>query len=132
MITDPIADMLTRIRNAVARRFLTTKIPASRFKEDIAKILVKNGWLEKYELVSSDDEHPYLLITLKYYQQRPVIRDLQRISKPGQRIHVNNAELNKKYFSRFETVVVSTSKGLMTSTEAHFAKLGGEVLFKIW
>jgi len=132
MITDPIADMLTRLRNAVARKFLTTKIPTSRFKEKIAQILVDNGWIEKYELIKQTDALPYLLITFKYHQREPVIRGLQMISKPGQRIYMNNTKLTKNYFSKLETVVVSTSQGLMTSLQARDAKLGGEVLFKIW
>jgi len=132
MITDPISDMLTRIRNATARGSLTTKIPVSRQTEAIAKLLVKHGWLEAYEVIKPEAAHAYLLVTLKYYQQRPVMRGIKRISKPGQRIYMNKTELGKNLGSNLETVVVTTSHGLMTGTAARSAKLGGEVLFKIW
>lgn len=131
-MTDPIADMLTRLRNATMRRSLTTKVPASRVKEAIAKILVDNGWITDYEVVKLPDELPYILLTLKYYQQRPVIRGIQRISKSGQRIYMNRAELDKRLPSKLETVVISTSKGLLTGAAAKSAGLGGEILFKIW
>lgn len=131
-MTDPIADMLTRLRNATMRRSLITKVPASRVKEAIAKILVDNGWITDYEVVKLPDELPYILLTLKYYRQRPVIRGIQRISKSGQRIYMNRAELNKRLPSKLETVVISTSKGLLTGAAAKSAGLGGEVLFRIW
>lgn len=132
MVTDPIADMLTRLRNANARRFSTVQIPASRFKEAVAELLVREGWIEKSELLKPEDDHAYLLLTLKYSGNQPVIRGLTRISKSGQRIYMNQAELGKKLSNRMETIVVSTSQGLMSGSDAKKAKLGGEVLFKIW
>lgn len=132
MVTDPIADMLNRLRNATARQFSTTQVPTSRFKEAVAEVLVKQGWLEKYELVKPEDKPAYLLLTLKYYEGRPIMRGLTRISKSGQRIYMNQAKLAKHLSNKLETVVVSTSKGLMSGTEARAAQLGGEVLFKIW
>ncbi|MFH0912199.1 MAG: 30S ribosomal protein S8 [Patescibacteria group bacterium] len=132
MTTDPIADMLTRLRNAVARRQLTVQVPASRLKEAIARMLVGNGWIHKYELIKLPETLPYLLLTLKYQGQQPVIRGVRRISKPGQRIYMNKAQLIKSLPTKLETVIVSTSHGLMTSTTAKSQHLGGEILFKIW
>ena len=133
MMTDPIADMLTRVRNATARRSLTTKVPASRIKEAIAKILLDNGWLEKFELIKPEDTPAHLLLTLKYHHNaQPVMRGIQRISKPGQRIYLRQAKLTRQMSSQLETLVISTSKGLMTSYQAKAAGLGGEILFKIW
>ncbi len=132
MNTHPIADMLTRIRNASARQAQTVKIPTSRFKEAVGQLLVETGWVEKAEVVKPTDETPYLLLSLKYYRQRPVIRGIRMISKSGQHIYMGKAQLAKNPSSKLETIVVSTSQGLMTGAEAHAASLGGEVLFKIW
>ncbi|HAR55033.1 TPA: 30S ribosomal protein S8 [Patescibacteria group bacterium] len=132
MNTHPIADMLTRIRNASARRFSTTKVPASRFKEALAKMLVDQGWLEGFEIIKPTEGHPYLLLTLKYHRQTPIIRGIKMISTPGQRIYMNKAKLHKYISSKLETLVISTSQGLITAEEAKTMGLGGEVIFKIW
>jgi len=128
----PISDMATRIRNASMRNFATVKIPASRFKEALAKILVEQGWLDGFEIIKPTDGHSYLLATLKYYRQKPIIRGIKMISTPGQRIYMNRAKLNKKFASKLETLVISTSQGLLTSEEAKNKSLGGEVILKIW
>lgn len=132
MNTDPIADMLTRIRNAVARSFKTVRIPASSLKADIAQTLVNSGYLKKYELVQPEEGHAYLMIELRYYANKSVINGLKRISKPGQRIYMNKTQLRKSLSSRVENIIVSTSHGIMTGQQAKQANLGGEVLFKIW
>ena len=132
MNTDPIADMLTRIRNAVARGFQTVRIPASKVKADIAQTLVVNGYLKKYELVKPKDDHAYIAIELRYYADKSVINGLKRISKPGQRIYMNKTQLRKSLSSRIENIIVSTSHGIMTGRQAKQANLGGEILFKIW
>lgn len=128
----PISDMMTRIRNASARNFVAVKIPASRFKEAVAKILVEQGWLEGFEIVKPADGHPYLLATLKYSHQKTIIRGIKMISTPGQRIYMDRAKLNKKITSQLETLIISTSQGLLTAEEAKSKGLGGEVIFKIW
>lgn len=128
----PTSDMLTRIRNASARRFSTVKIPASRFKEALARLLVDQGWLESFEAIKPTEGHPYLLVTLKYYQQKPIIRGIKMISTPGQRIYMTQAKLNKQSSDQLETTVVSTSQGILTAIEARTKGLGGEVIFKIW
>ncbi|OGB74445.1 30S ribosomal protein S8 [candidate division Kazan bacterium RBG_13_50_9] len=134
MNTDPIADMLARIRNATARGFAMVRVPASRRKEAVADVLVKRGYLEGYELVESEESksYPQLVLTLRYYAGRPVIQGLKRISKPGRRAYCSSSAISKMMTSRQEELVVSTSRGLMTGQEAVKAKLGGEVLFKIW
>jgi len=128
----PIADMLTRIRNASARGFTTVKVPTSRLKEAIAKLLAETGWIERVELVKPEGEMAHLLITLKYRRNRPVIRGLRIISKSGQRIYQGKTQLAKNRTSKLETVVISTSEGLKTGSEAKAIGKGGEVLFKIW
>lgn len=134
MNTDPIADMLTRIRNGLARQFKTVKIPDSKIKQAIAEILVKQGYLEKFEVIKPEEkkEHPYILVTLRYYGKQPVLNGLSRISKPGQRMYLNKTGLAKSSSSRIEEIVVSTSKGLMIGQEAIKNSLGGEILFKVW
>jgi len=128
----PTSDMLTRIRNASARRFSTVKVPASRFKEALAKLLVEQGWLEGLEIIKPTDGHPYLLLTLKYYHQKSIIRGIKMISTPGQRIYMSQAKINKQANNQLETLAISTSQGLLTAAEAKAKGLGGEVIFKIW
>lgn len=133
MNTDPIADMLTRIRNGLARQFKTVEIPDSKIKQAIAEILVKQGYLEKFEVIKSKEKkHPYILVTIRYYGKQPVLNGLDRISKPGQRIYLTKTALKKSLKSRIEEIIVSTSKGLMTGTEAVRNSLGGEILFKVY
>lgn len=133
MNTDPIADMLTRIRNGLPRQFKTIKIPDSKIKQAIAEILVKQGYLEKFEVVKSKEvKHPYILLTIRYYGKQPVLNGLDRISKPGQRIYLSKTALLKSMSSKIEEIIVSTSKGLMTGQEAVNNNLGGEILFKVW
>ena len=131
MITDPIADMLTRIRNAVARNFPIVEIPYSRLKERISNLMLENGWLDKIEVLENKPSQ-LLLLTFKYFRDQPAIRGLQRISKPGHRVYMNLNQLNKNYPNKLEMIIVSTSKGLMTRDKAVKKALGGEVMFKIW
>ncbi len=134
MNTDPIADMLTRIRNGLARQFETIKIPDSKIKQAIAEILVKQGYLEKSEVIKKSEEskHPYILLTMRYYGKHPVLNGLSRVSKPGQRMYLNKTSLAKFLPSKIEEIIVSTSQGLMTGKEASAKSLGGEILFKVW
>ena len=132
MHTHPIADMLTRIRNASARGFATVEIPTSRLKEAIAQLLVETGWIERADLIKPEETAAHLLITLKYHRNQPVIRGLRMISKSGQRIYQGKVQLAKSRTPKSETIVVSTSQGLKTGAEAKAIGLGGEVLFKIW
>ena len=130
-MSDPIADMLTRIRNANTAKHDTVDVPASKMKIAIADILVNEGYIAKYEL-SDEGAFQNMHITLKYGAGRtPVIKGLKRVSKPGLRIYSNAQEL-PKVMKGLGIAVVSTSKGIMTDREARKANVGGEVLAFIW
>jgi len=140
---DPISDMLTSIRNALAVKHSTVEIPFSNLKYEIAKILEKNGFIEKVEKKRKKLKR-FIEITLKYLPSQilpgktwggkdnmPAISGLKRISKPGQRIYSNQRKI-KKVKGGYGTAIISTSKGLMTDREARKNKLGGEVICEIW
>ncbi|MCO4321855.1 30S ribosomal protein S8 [Aliidiomarina quisquiliarum] len=122
---DPIADMFTRIRNAQAANKVTVKMPASKQKVAIAKVLQDEGYITGYEVESSIK--PELEITLKYFENKPVIESIQRVSRPGLRIYKKRNEL-PTVMGGLGIAVISTSKGLMTDRAARSAGLGGEIL----
>jgi small subunit ribosomal protein S8 len=131
VMTDPIADMLTRIRNANRMRHETVEIPLSKMKEEIAKILVKEGFIVSYEVVPSEVQGT-LVVTLKYTSTRErVIKGLKRISKPGLRVYAKVEEL-PRVLNGLGIALISTSKGIMTDKEARLAQVGGEVLAYVW
>ena len=131
MITnDPIADMLTRIRNALIARHDTVTLPASNMKKAIAKILLDEGYVKSIDFI--DDVQGQIKIVLKYVQgKQPVIKGLKRISKPGLRVYARREEL-PKVLGGLGVAIISTSKGIMTDKEARNAGIGGEVLAYIW
>jgi small subunit ribosomal protein S8 len=130
-ITDPIADMLTRIRNANSAKHDTVDIPASNMKKAIAQILVDEGYLKNYKLIE-DGKQGIIRITLKYGEGKSqVITGLRRVSKPGLRIY-SNVEDMPKVMKGLGIAIVSTSKGIMTDREARKLNVGGEVLAFIW
>ena len=130
-ITDPIADMLTRIRNASNSKFKTVDIPASNVKRAIADILFKEGYIRAYEEIK-DDAQGIIRITLKYDEKGTrVIDGLKRISKPGLRVYASKDEL-PKVLNGLGIAIISTSKGLKTDKEARSLGVGGEVLAYIW
>jgi small subunit ribosomal protein S8 len=129
-MTDPIADMLNRIKNAQAVNHPTVEMPFSNFKYEIAKILEKNGFVEKIEK-KGRKARKTMEIILKYRDKAPVISGIRRISKPGQRIYLSSGEI-KKVKEGYGMAILSTSKGLMTDREAKKQKMGGEVLCEIW
>ena len=129
-ITDPIADALTRIRNANLVKHETVSMPQSKLKEELVKVLQKEGYIENY-VVEQKDGFKYLNITLKYINNESVICGLQRISKPGLRVY-SKAKNMPRVFDGMGIAVISTSKGLMTEKEARTNKLGGEVLCYVW
>ena len=129
-MTDPISDMLNRIRNAQAVGLPVVEIPFSEFKYKIAEILEKNNFIEKVEKKGKKMKK-ILEITLKYEDKVPIISGLKRISKPGQRIYLNHRKI-KRVMGGFGIAIVSTPKGLITDKEARKQKLGGEVLCEIW
>jgi len=131
VMTDPIADMLTRIRNANRMRHETVEIPLSKMKEEIAKILVKEGFIVSYEVVPSEVQGT-LVVTLKYTSTRErVIKGLKRISKPGLRVYAKVEEL-PRVLNGLGIALISTSKGIMTDKDARLAQVGGEVLAYVW
>ena len=131
VVNDPIADMLTRIRNAQIARHDSVTIPASNMKKAIAKILLDEGYIKSVENVA-DGLQGSIKITLKYQDKKqPVIVGLKRISKPGLRVYATCEEL-PKVLGGLGIAIISTSKGLMTDKEARKNAIGGEVLAYIW
>ena len=130
-ITDPIADMLTRIRNAVAAKHKTVDVPVSNMKKAIAQILLDEGYIRSYEIVD-DGKQGMIHIVLKYgANNEKVISGLKRVSKPGLRVYAGKEEL-PSVFKGLGLAIVSTSKGVMTDKKARAEKIGGEVLALVW
>ena len=129
-ITDPIADMLTRIRNANSARHDTVDVPASNMKKSIAQILLDEGYIKSYQIVD-DGTQGVIHITLKYNGKDKVITGLRRVSKPGLRVYVGADEL-LRVLRGLGIAIVSTSKGVMTDKAARAAHIGGEVLAFVW
>ena len=130
-ITDPIADMLTRIRNANSAKHETVDIPASNMKKAIAQILLDEGYIASYKVIE-DDKQGVIRVTLKYGENKTqVITGLRRVSKPGLRIY-SNVEDMPKVMKGLGIAIVSTSKGIMTDREARKLNVGGEVLAFVW
>ena len=130
-ITDTIADLLTRIRNASSAKHETVEVPASNMKKAIAQILVDEGYIKKFTVIE-DGKQGIIKITLKYGEgKKPIISGLKRVSKPGLRIY-SNVEDMPKVLKGLGIAIISTSKGVMTDKEARNAGVGGEVLAYIW
>ena len=130
-ITDPIADMLTRIRNANASKHESVEIPASNMKKQIAQILVDEGYIKSYNIID-DGKQGIIKVLLKYGPNKSlVIRGIKRVSKPGLRIYVGSEEI-PKVMRGLGVAIVSTSKGVMTDKAARKANVGGEVLAFVW
>ena len=130
-ITDTIADMLTRIRNASSAKHDSVDVPASNVKKAIAQILLDEGYIKSYDVIE-DGQQGVIRVTLKYMQgKQKVIKGLRRVSKPGLRIY-SNCEDMPKVMNGLGIAIVSTSKGIMTDKEARKANVGGEVLAFVW
>lgn len=135
--TDPIADLLTRVRNALTARHETVTVPLSKMKKSIADILLEEGYVSGVEVVSAKDKdsdkvHDVIKITLKYGPaKQKVITNLKRISKPGLRVYANCEDL-PKVLDGLGIAIISTSKGVMTDKQARANKVGGEVLAYVW
>ena len=130
-ITDPIADMLTRIRNANNSRHVTVDIPASNMKKAIAEILLNEGYVKNVEVIE-DNTQGVIRITLKYAENKQkVLSGLKRVSKPGLRVYASKDEL-PRVLKGLGIAIISTSKGIMTDKEARRQNVGGEVLAFIW
>ncbi len=130
--TDPISDMLTRIRNAVMVRHEWVDIPYSTAKFSIAKLLKEEGYLRNYKVFVDDSRMKFIKVYIGYDEHsRSVISGLKRVSKPGRRVYMKVEEIGRGK-GKFGTAVVSTSKGLMTDKQAIGNRMGGELLFRIW
>lgn len=129
-ITDPIADMLTRIRNAIMARHDTVVIPASRTKLSIAKILKQEGFIADYTVLKGKPQR-MIKINLKYIDNQPALLGLERVSKPGLRVYVKQQEIPRVY-GGLGIAILSTPKGVITGQEAWHQNLGGELLCYIW
>ena len=129
-ISDVIADMLTRIRNANNAKHETVDVPASNMKKSIADILVAEGYVKGYQVIE-DGKQGIIRITLKYVGKQEAIQGLRRVSKPGLRIY-SNCEDMPKVMNGLGIAIVSTSKGIMTDKQARKANVGGEILAFVW
>jgi small subunit ribosomal protein S8 len=133
-MTDPIADFLTRLRNAAKAQHHDVKIPSSGLKRELARILREQGYIEAYDITPPAPGQPgeQITITLKYTDDRkPVISGLQRVSRPGQRTYVDHAHI-PRIQGGMGTAIISTSKGVMTGHEARTQGVGGEVVARVW
>jgi small subunit ribosomal protein S8 len=130
MMTDPIADMLTRIRNASSAKHKRVDMPVSRLKTEIARILKENHFIHDYKILD-DGRHGMLRVYLKYYDDQPVIRNVSRVSRPGRRIYKGAGEM-PRVRSGLGLAIVSTSKGMMSDRQARSHKVGGEVMALVW
>jgi small subunit ribosomal protein S8 len=130
-VTDPIADMLTRIRNASAARHHELTLPSSKVKREIARILVEEGFIDGYD-TQPNGVQDQLVVRLKYVEGRtPVVSGLKRISKPGLRVYARKTEI-PRVLGGLGLAILSTSRGIMTGSQARKLNLGGEVLCYIW
>ncbi len=130
-MTDPIADMLTRIRNANKERHASLTFPASTKKAAILDILKKEGYIAGYSVENLENNKSNLTVVLKYKEERRVISGIKRISKPGLRVYVESTNIPYVY-NGLGTAILTTSQGLMTDRAARKAKIGGEVIAYIW
>lgn len=131
MHSDPIADLLTRVRNGAQSRLATVEIPHSKIKVEIVKILEAEGYISSWE-VTTETKFPTIRVNLRYDAKRkPVIQHIRRVSKPGLRIYKPTTDI-KPVRSGLATQIISTSSGLMTDRDARKRKVGGEVLCEVW
>ena len=129
-VIDPIADMLTRIRNAIMAGHESVLVPSSKIKLSIAKVLKEEGFIDHYEVLKGKPQ-PMIKIHLKYTGDQPVVLGLERVSKPGLRVYVERREIPRVY-GGLGIAILSTSKGIMTGQKAWRQRLGGEMLCYVW
>lgn len=130
MMTDPIADMLARIRNAGRAGHKRVDMPVSKLKAEIARILKENAFIHDYKVLD-DGRHGVLRLYLKYHEGEPVIRELERVSKPGRRRYAGVGEL-PRVRNGLGVAIVSTSQGVMSDRDARKSNVGGEILAAVW
>jgi small subunit ribosomal protein S8 len=130
-MTDPIADLLTRIRNAQMRRHASTQVPASKLKANVLAIMAREGYIQGFSPFTPESGHPALKVDLKYVDGRAAIEGLTRVSRPGLRRYVAKDEIPWVQ-GGYGIAILSTSKGLLTDKEARRTGVGGEVLCSVW
>jgi small subunit ribosomal protein S8 len=130
MLTDPISDMLTRLRNAATTRHRRVDMPVSRLKTEVARVLKENHFIQDYKVLD-DGRHGVLRVYLRYFEEQPVIRHIQRVSRPGRRIYKGAREL-PRVRNGLGIAIVSTPQGVMSDREARAQKMGGEVMALVW
>ena len=131
-MTDPIADMLTRVRNANRMKFRSVNAQLSRVNLEIVKVLKRTGYISGFDVKKDANKRDVLKIYLKYTDTKNrVIQDLQRVSKPGRRIYVSSKKI-PKVFNGFGVAIVSTPRGIMTDKEARLQNVGGEIICNVW
>ena len=130
-MSDPIADMLTRIRNAQLVGKTTVAMPGSKLKAAIAKVLKDEGYIDNFEVQNIENNKKSLVLTLKYYAGSPVIEKIERVSRPGLRIYKSCDEI-PRVMNGLGVAIISTQKGVMTDRKAREGKVGGEVLCYVW
>lgn len=131
IVTDPIADMLTRIRNAYMVSHKSLVLPYSKFKKELAKVLKDEGYISSFEEFEDENKHKNLRIKLRYVNNKKVVSGLKRISKPGLRVYVNHKDL-PRVLGGLGVAVISTSTGVMTDRQARYKGVGGEVICYVW
>ena len=129
--TDPISDMITRIRNAQLRTLNTVTIPNSKFRAKILDVLKEEGYISDYKTSSKEKNNKFLLVDLKYNNGSPVIRDISRVSKPGRRIYAKATSISKIQ-NGLGLAIVSTSIGIMSDSDARNKNVGGEIICKVF
>ncbi len=129
-MTDPVADMLTRIRNAVTARHTRVQIPASKLKLAIARVLKEEGYIKDIEILK-DNPQGTIRLTIRYVDKKPVLTQLQRVSKPGLRVYTKQPDI-PRVRGGMGISILSTPKGLMTGSSAYHQGLGGEVICYVW
>jgi small subunit ribosomal protein S8 len=130
-MTDPLADMFTRIRNGSKAKFEKVDVPSSQLKREVAKILKEEGFLKNYKMVTDDQRHEMIRIFLKYDENRKGIIHIRRVSKPGRRIYSKSDRI-PTVMGGLGLAILSTSKGVLTDRSARKANLGGEILCNVW
>lgn len=131
MINDPISDFLARIKNAYLSHYKTVEAPYIRILSDLAKILEKEGFIEKFEIKDGEKNRKTIIVTLRYNNRKPAITEVKRVSKPGLRVYVSKQHI-PVILGGLGTVVISTSQGLMSGKDAKQKSIGGELLCKVW
>lgn len=130
-MTDPLADMFTRIRNGSTAKFEKVDIPSSKLKREIAKILKEEGFIKNFKVITDDHHHEMIRISLKYDENRKGIIHIKRVSKPGRRLYVGIDHI-PSVMGGLGISILSTPKGILTDKSARQAKVGGEVLCYVW